>query len=198
MLLNPCGFWPLSVSSALTHYPAGSLACLSLPWDHPGWGHTLCAPGLPTHLSSTSYLVSVSMPSSLERTLFTSESSPILFCGPFFLTMDHHLEYWCTKWSLTSTHSELHDGKMMLVFLSCVSLGTDLISEADQRLSKHLLNEWAIELIINQLLKWENEAWASHHGCHTLCCRWLGRVSAIDYEVWGTVYKWPVFSKSLG
>ena len=41
MLLNPCGFWPLSVSSALTHCPVGSLACL--PWDHPGWGHTLSA-----------------------------------------------------------------------------------------------------------------------------------------------------------
>ena len=49
--------------------------------------HTLCMPGLPTYLSSTSYLVSVSVPSSLERTLFTSESSPFSFL--WTLLSDH-------------------------------------------------------------------------------------------------------------
>lgn len=60
-------------------------------------------------------------------------------------------------------------------FLVYVSAVTNPISEAEQRLNKYFLNEWASELIINQLLMWGDEVSFNHYGCHVLCYTRLGK-----------------------
>lgn len=142
-LLAPlCLFCPLSLTSWLP-------GLFSAPLRSPRLGtHTLCLSvnGLstPTPLS-TSYLISASMPLSQREHPSPLNPTPTIFCGPFFFSFGPFIttcntDIYGDHLGLQQT-CELHEGKMKLVFLAYVSLGTNPISEAEQRLSKYLLNE---------------------------------------------------------